>query len=362
MPGSTIDRSCGPSGCEIDWLSSRRLEVDDDPAAFAKLATDAGWGDGLPLIPPTEERVRTFVAASSRFPDELLGVLPPRDGRCTVEKLAINAVMAGAPRGAMPLLCAAVEACVDPALDLFSLNTTTSCVVPALFVNGPARHALGLPMQAGCFGGEAGPAPAIGRALRLLMRNVGGQKVGETSKSVFGQPARVSGIVVAEWEERSPWAPLAERRGVAGDAVTAYGCIGTMDIADVAADSAESLLRVIGKSLAYPGTNAYISHWGAETLVAIAPPWADRIAAELPAIEDVQAALWREASQPAELFPDAHRHWLAERGRIDAHDVVHLVERPEEILVLVCGGLGNLHALGLHNFGPSRAVTRAIAS
>ena len=359
MRGSTIDRSCGPSGCEIDWLSSRRLEVDADPASFAKLATDAGWGDGLPLIPPTEERVREWVAASHRFPDELLGILPPRDGRCTVEKLAVNAVMAGAPAQAMPLLCASVEACVDADLDLFSLNTTTSSVVPALFVNGPARHDLELPMEAGCFGGVAGPAPAIGRALRLVMRNVGGQKVGETSKSVFGQPARVTGMVVAEWEERSPWAPLAERRGVSGNAVTVYGCIGTMDIADIAADSGRSLLQLIGKSLAYPGTNAYISHWGAETLVAIPPPWADRIAAEFPAIEDVQEALWSQAAHPIAFFPEAHRKWLAERDRIDADGIAHLVERPDEILVLVRGGLGNLHALGLHNFGPTRAVTRA---
>ena len=149
MPDKTFDRSCGPSGCEIDWLASARLEVDEDPIAFAKFATDAGWGDGLPLIPPTEERVRAWVAASGRFPDEVLGILPPREGRCTVEKVAVNAVMAGAPAAAMPLLCAAVEACVDPDLDLFSLNTTTSSVAPGLFVNGPARIELDLPMEAG---------------------------------------------------------------------------------------------------------------------------------------------------------------------------------------------------------------------
>jgi hypothetical protein len=357
---STFDRSCGPSGCEIDWLSSQRLEIDDDPVIFAKLATDAGWGDGLPLIPPTEERVRSFVAASGRFPDDLLGVLPPRDGRCTVEKLAINAVMAGAPAESMPLLCAAVEACIDPALDLFSLNTTTSSVTPGIFVNGPIRHTLGLPMEAGCFGGVAGPAPGIGRALRLVMRNVGGQKIGENSKSVFGQPGRVTGIVAAEWEERSPWEPLAKRRGVPGDAVTVYGCIGTMDIADVAADSGGALVELIGKSLAYPGTNAYISHWGAETMVALAPPWADLIAGDFPTIEDTQEALWHAAAHPIDFFPIPHRRWLEDRGRVDSDGIAHLVERPDELIVMVCGGLGNLHAMGLHNFGPTRAVTRAI--
>src|SRR5215217_6906312 len=79
----TIDRSCGPSGCEVDWLTSARLDVEDDIAAFTRLATDAGWGDGLPLVPPTEERVRAHVAASGRFPDEVLGEIPPRGGRCT---------------------------------------------------------------------------------------------------------------------------------------------------------------------------------------------------------------------------------------------------------------------------------------
>ena len=167
-----IDRDCGPEGCEIEWLASPRVEVDADPVAFARFATDSGWGDGLPLVPPTEERVREHVRASGRFPDEVLGVLPPRNGRASVEKLAVHAVMAGAPAESMPLLCAATEAVNDPEFNLFALNTTTSCVVPGLFVNGPAREALSIPYAAGCFGGEAGPAAAVGRALRLLMRNV----------------------------------------------------------------------------------------------------------------------------------------------------------------------------------------------
>src|SRR5688500_2882405 len=194
------------------------------------MATDAGWGDGLPLVPPTEARVRDHVAASGRFPDELIAAVPPRGGRGTVEKLAVNAVMAGAPAAAMPLLVAALEAMSDPQFNLLALNTTTSCVTPGVFVNGPVRHELAIPYAAGCFGGEAGAAPAIGRALGLVMRNVGGSVVGRTSKSVFGQPARVTGVVVGEWEERSPWAPLAERRGCGASAVTVHGCTGTIDI------------------------------------------------------------------------------------------------------------------------------------
>ncbi|MCZ7525416.1 MAG: hypothetical protein M5U14_02920 [Acidimicrobiia bacterium] len=351
---------CGPEGCTVDWLVSERVEVDGDPEAFTRLATDAGWGDGLPLVPPTEERVRRHVAASGRFPDELLGELPPRNGRATVEKVAVNAVMAGAPPESMPLLCAAVEAMVDPAFNLLALNTTTSCVVPGLFVNGPVRHVLPVPHGAGCFGGEAGPAPAVGRATRLLMRNVAGQVVGVSSKSVFGQPARVTGIVVGEWEERSPWPPLAERRGVAGDAVTVHGCTGTLDVADVTADHGADLLQVIGRSLAVMGTNAFIgAHHGAEILLCLPPPWAELVAAAFPRLEDVQERLWAHAALPVDAWPASHRRVLEDRGRVDQHGAVHLVERPDDLLVMVCGGLGNLHALALHSFGPTRAVTRA---
>ena len=363
MPDSIGDRSCGPSGCEVTWLTSARLDVaDDDVVAFTKLATDAGWGDGLPVIPPTEARVREWCAASGRFPDDLLAELPPRNGRCTVEKLAVNAVLAGAPSESMPLLCAAVEAMSDPDFNLFALNTTTSCVVPGVFVNGPARDELGIPYGPGCFGGVSGPAPAIGRALRLLMRNVGGQVVGESSKSVFGQPGRVTGIVVGEWEERSPWAPLSQRRGIepGQNAVTVHGCTGTIDVADIVADNGRDLVAVIGKSLAVLGTNAFIgSHHGAELLVAIAPPWADLIASTYSNLDDVCAELWNNAALPVMMWPEPHQRALHDNKRVDDDGVVHVVDSPQQLLVMVCGGLGNLHALALHSFGPTRAVTRA---
>ncbi|HET9730423.1 MAG TPA: hypothetical protein VFR41_13410 [Acidimicrobiia bacterium] len=352
---------CGPEGCAIDWLVSERLEIEDDPVAFLQLATDAGWGDGLPLIPPTEERVRAFVAASGRFPDEIVGELPPRNGRATVEKIAINAVMAGAPAAAMPLLIATIDAMADPQFNLFALNTTTCCVVPAMIVNGPVRDELKLPMGPGCFGGEAGSGASIGRASRLIMRNVGGQKVGVSSKSVFGQPGRVSGICVGEWEEQSPWAPFALRRGVTGNAVTVHGATGTIDIADIVADNGADLLEIIGKSLAFPGTNAFIgAHHGAEIMVAIAPPWARLIASAYPNIEDVCERLYEHARLPVSWWPAVHQAQARELGRVDGNGDVHLVESPEHMLVIVNGGLGNLHALALHSFGPSRAVTRGL--
>ena len=244
----------------------------------------------------------------------------------------------------MPLLCAAIDAMADPVFNLFALNTTTSCVVPGMFVNGP-RHMLSIPFDAGCFGGAAGPAPAIGRAIRLVMRNVGGQVVGVSSKSVFGQPGRVAGIVVGEWEERSPWAPLAERRGVGGDAVTVHGCTGTIDVADIVADNGRDLLEVIGTSLAFPGTNAFIgAHHGA------GDPRVRRAAVGRPHRQGVPGRRGRSGAAVGARGPArrpvarAHREKAAENGRVDDDGLVHLVARLSHMLVMVCGGLGNLHA------------------
>lgn len=312
-------------------------------------------------MPPTEARVRDHVAASGRFPDEVVGEVPPRGGRATVEKVAINAVMAGAPAAAMPLLLAALDAMLDRDFNLFALNTTTCSVVPGMFVNGPVRHDLALPMGAGCFGGDAGTGASIGRASRLVMRNVGGQQVGVNSKSVFGQPGRVSGVCVAEWEERSPWPPLAARRGVptGTNAVTVHGVTGTIDIADIYCPDGVSLTELIGRSLAFPGTNAYLGdHHGAEVLVCLAPPWADLIATAYADIDALQRALWDAAALPLDGFPEPHRAAHVERGRVAPDGRVHLVEDPEHLLVMVCGGLGNLHALACHSFGPTRAITR----
>jgi len=174
----------------------------------------------------------------------------------------------------------------------------------------------------------------------------------------FGQPGRVAGIVVGEWEERSPWPPLAERRGVAGDAVTVHGCIGTMDVADILADSGAVLAEMIGKSIAYPATNAFISPWGAEVMIALAPPWADLIAADFADLADAARELWTYAALPVSWWPPLYHERLERHDRIDESGMVHLVERPEDVIIIVCGGLGNLHAMALHSFGPTKAVTR----
>ncbi len=180
----------------MSTLTSARHIVDSDPEAFGALALERGWGDGLPVVPPTPERVAAMLATVGWDPEEVIAALPPLRAPCTVEKLTINAIMAGAPASSLPLLRAAIEAIATPAYELHALNATTGSVMDAMVVNGPVRHQLGIPFGSGCLGGVAGAAPAIGRALRLVIRNVAGQVVGVTSQSVWatraGLPASCS--------------------------------------------------------------------------------------------------------------------------------------------------------------------------
>lgn len=356
-----IGRDCGPEGCEVDWLASRRVEAEMDVEAFTKFALEAGWGDGLPLIPPTELRVRKFLAENDRYPDEVIALMP--DGtECTVEKIAINAVMAGAPAASLELIVAAITAVADPDFELYGVNTTTAPVFPAFVVNGPIRDRLAIPYGYGCAGGVPGSAAAIGRAFRLIMRNVAGQVAGTTSQTTFGSPGRIAGLLLGEWEEKSPWTPLAERRGVPGNALTAFGTMGTMNVLDTTSHSADDFLEMIGKSLAYVGCNAFSPAVPfSEMMVALNPICAEIVGKALPDIADVQERLWHWTSVDAGLLQHLHREQLEAQDRVRADGRVYATPEPKDVLVFVAGGLGGLHALGLHSFGTSLAQTRAIA-
>jgi hypothetical protein len=280
----------------------------------------------------------------------------------TVELVAANAALAGVQPEAFPLVLAALEALLTPEWNAFGLTTTTSSVFPMLIVNGPARDELGIDCRASCMGGAAGRGSmTIGRAVALCLRNIGGQRAGETTKSVFGQPARF-GFCIGEWEERSPWPSLAQRRGFAADdnVVTVHGGKGTFPIADIHNDDARDLLYLIAKSLAYPLANMYLGHAAnGEVVLAINPMWAERFAQPFPDIEQLQQYLRDNAWQPIDMWPPGNQEILRKKGRVDADGRVHLVARADQIVPIVCGGLGSLHAIGLPSFGESQMQSQA---
>jgi hypothetical protein len=342
-------------------LTSERIDVSDDMAEFSREALERGWSDGLPCIPPTENRVVEYIAASGLPADRELGVLLPAGVNCTIEQLAVNAAMAGAPANAMPLLAACVSAMADPSFDLAGINATTASVVPAFVVSGEVRDVIGLPYKHGALGGAAGPAPAIGRALRLIIRNIAGQVVGSTSEAVFGQPARVTGIVTSEWVEESPWPALGVRRGIPGDSVTVFGVLGTTNIYTSGGSSGSEILEVVGKSLGYMGNNN-MDHTSqfAHQLVILNPVWAKVVARDYPAMEDVQEVLYKHAALPVEEFPKSLRRTLEEASDIRPDGRVYLMDSPADVSVIVNGGKGSLHGTMLPGMSNSVPVTQSI--
>lgn len=330
---------------------------------------EAGWGDGLPLLPPTERRVRGILASTPFHTDDVIGILPPMNREATVELAAINAAMAGCEAWGMPYVIAALEAMCEPPFNLEGITTTTSSVFPYLIVNGPSRDRVGIDYRNGCMGGAAGRGSmTIGRAVSLCLRNIGGQKAnatsGQTSKSVFGQPGRL-GVCFGEWEEQSPWPSLAEQWGYAhnDDVVTVHGAKGTHAIADINNDDPRDLLALVAKSAAFPLSNKFLTPTAGngQTVIAVNPEWAQRFARPFPNIEDLKTYLFEHAWQPIELWPEPNRAVLEQKGRIDANGRVFLNERPDQFVVIVCGGLASLHAVVLPSWGDSELAHQKVA-
>jgi hypothetical protein len=341
----------------VSTLSGERVEVPADPRGFYERSLADGFGDGVPLLPPTDDAMDALLTASPDPPEHVVGVLPPRGGVATVELVAANAAMAGVVPDAFPLVLAALEALLAPEWNAFGLTTTTSSVFPMLIVNGPSREALGIDYRAGCMGGAGGRGSmTVGRAVSLCLRNIGGQRAGETSRTVFGQPARF-GLCFGEWEERSPWPSLAMQRGFAAgeEVVTVHGGKGTFPLADIHNDDARDLLYLIAKSIAYPLANMFLGNAdNGEVVLAVNPVWAERFGAVFCDVAALQAFLHEHAWQPLDLWPEPNRAILRAKDRVGAGDRVFLTARPEQIVPIVCGGLGSLHAIALPSFGESQ--------
>lgn len=229
-------------------FNARRIEVpelDDD----VEYCFDRGWSDGLPVVPPTEARVMRMLAGTQRDPGEVLGSAPPLNAPCTVEKVAINAVMAGCRPEYLPVVLAAVEAALDPAFCMHGLLATTWFSGPMLVVNGPVREAIGMNWRGNVLGQGNRANATIGRALQLVIRNVGEGRPQEADQSTFGSPVK-TGLCFAE-DEDTPWDSLAVERGYAADrsVVTVFTSDGPFGVVDQNARAPEPLVQSIAASL-----------------------------------------------------------------------------------------------------------------
>ena len=297
----------------------------DDPVAVFELFESRGWGDGLPVIPPTEERVQAMLDATPLAPSHLVGLVDPRRGAATVEKIAINAVLAGCAPAVFPAVLAAVEAITRPEFNLHALATTTCSATPALMLNGPARDALGI----------------------------------ECGYSCLGQPGRLS-LCFGEWEERSPWEPFHVRRGFARDesVMTVTCATGTQDIADIFAESGEDLVRVLAHGIDWTGNNkVLVPQDKGDMLLLLCPDFADKIARDGLSVADVQRLLFEGTRTPLDRWPRSYWPKLEARGYVESDGTVPLAARPEQFLIAVAGGPSGHHALYFCTFGLTWTVS-----
>ena len=166
-----------------------------------------GWGDGLPILPPTEEAVAQMMAGTDLPPDHVVAKLIPRMGKATVEKIAVNAVMAGALPTYMPVLIAAVDAISDPKTRFDTFEVSTGSWAPLLVINGPIRNDIHINCSSGMMSPGDIANAAIGRAVGLIVKNIGGARKGIEDMGTLGDAMKYS-LVIGENEENSPWEPL----------------------------------------------------------------------------------------------------------------------------------------------------------
>jgi len=229
-------------------FNSREVEIgeSEDPI---EACHERGWSDGLPVVPPTPERVYSMLQGTARAPDEVLGLMPPDLVPCTVEKVAINAVMAGCKPEYMPLVVAAVEAALIDEFGMHGLLCTTMFAGPLVLVNGPAAKRVGMNSGVNCLGQGNRANASIGRALQLVVRNVGGGRPGEIDRATMGTPGKYT-FCFAEAED-SEWDSLAVERGFTDDqsVVTLFAAEGVQAIVDQKSRTPESLARSFALSL-----------------------------------------------------------------------------------------------------------------
>ena len=174
---------------------------------FVEMAYERGWTDGLPVFPPTDDRVEAMIEYVGRDPNEVIGVVPPGEGIATVEKIAINAVMAGCKPEYMPIIITAVEAMLDPAFELLRVQATTAGPAPLAIISGPVVKQLGFNYADGAFTGTGHRANStIGRAIRLILWNVGYGRPGKMSQATMGHPSRYAYLVAERPpDDGNPW-------------------------------------------------------------------------------------------------------------------------------------------------------------
>ena len=340
-------------------VESELIEVADlDSEQWNDYARAEGWSDGFPLMMPTEEAVKRFTD-TCRGDNEPISPVSPRRVVPTLRSLAANAVMAGCRADYFPVVVAALRAVVDPAYNLHGTLATTHPCAPMLMVNGPIRNELEINCGSNCFGQGWQANATIGRALQLILLNIGGAKPGVMDRSTQGSPAKYA-FCFGENEEESPWEPYHVRRGFdAGDnVVTALPCEAPHNVNDHGSTSGEGILTTIAGTISQTGANTIYRN--APYFVVIGPEHAQTLHRDGFAIEDIQEQLYNLSRVHVSRVSKENQKSYAGMDRPLVDDHYYLTLSPDDIQIAVAGGPGK-HSAYIAPFGFTATCSVRIA-
>ena len=346
-------------------LQSRRVDVPDSYDAIQDYCWEQAWTDGLPVVPATESLVRRMLSVYGENPSLCLGVIQPRNARVTLEKVAINAVMAGCQPEYFPVVVAAVKAVLKEEFNVAGVSATTGGAAPVVMVNGPLAKQLNINSDAGCFGPGYRANASIGRALRLIIRNLGGLVPGEMDKATLSTPGRYT-FCFAENEDRSPWEPRHLELGFdpTVSIVTVIGIRSVYEVMETTVPTGTEVLQtILGTMKAAAVSNYYQIGTGTQIVLVVCPEHAADMYASGLSKTDVRQFIYQNARMPIHQLKDvAHygnRNWPPWVDQTNPDTLVPIVHDAEDIVVIVAGGDGR-HSAWLSGWGVTRMVTQEI--
>ncbi len=318
--------------------SQIHLDDNEDPLEYC---LKSGF-DPLPVVPPTVERVERILKGLSLASDEVVALVPPNYGQATVEKIAANAVMAGCRPEMMRVLIPLLLAACDERFNMHGIQATTHFAAPLIIVNGPIRHELGFACRSNVFSNVARANSTLGRALQLILTNIGGARPGEIDMSTLGNPGKFS-YCIAENEEESPWEPLHVERGFRSDqsAVTLFAAEPPRGVSEHNARKGRTVLKAVCRNLAT--VFSYRLCLGFEAFVVLCPEHVKTLHRDGFNKQSLREFLFENTGIPLRVYEDedgegTQHTQFYQKFMIDGEQCYRKFAGPDQIKIVVAGG------------------------
>jgi hypothetical protein len=348
----------GEQGMGSANLQSKAYQVSDTVEAI-EFYYEKGWTDGLPIVPPTETSIRAMLQSAGLEPGQEIAFIENRQVSVTAEKVAINAVMAGCKPEYMPVVAAAIEAIGDPLYGYHGPATSTGGSAVLTLVNGPIARELDINCGDNLFGPGWRANATIGRAVRLVMRNVIGTIPGKLDRSTLGHPGKYT-YCIAENEAESPWPPVHVERGFRPEqnAVTVFAALAPHQVSNQLSNTAEGVLTTIADSMRISGSVTGQPQYA----VVIAGEHMRVIADDGWSKDDIKRFLFEHTQNSVAHLKRTHRVDGAVRPE-DETTMRPLVQTPADIIVIAAGSKAGVFSAFIPGWGgkvSSQSVTKEV--